>query len=356
MVDKSPAGTQQIHDWDVHIGSARLAAWMQAQGLGAAPITDITRLAGGTQNILFAFTKGERRFVLRRPPAIPVATHNDTMRREARVLAALASSDVPHPRLIAACPDESVLGVAFYLMEAIDGFNATVALPEPHRSSPALRHAMGMALVDGIAALGRIDYVAVGLADFGKAENYLARQVDRWRRQLASYEKYAGWPGPGALPDVERIARYLDAHRPQHFLPGIIHGDYHLANVMYAHNGPQLAAIVDWELSTIGDPLLDLGWVLATWKGDDGNELDGLVVEPWEGFPSAAELVARYAAGSTRDVSAIEWYTVLACYKLAIIIEGTHARACAGDAPVATGDRLHRHAVHLLRRALLRIG
>ena len=350
-----PDEANQSSGWEEHIGTARLSAWMAAQGLGAAPIANISRLAGGTQNILFAFTKGERRFVLRRPPAIPVATHNETMRREARVLAALADSDVPHPRLIAACTDESVLGVAFYLMEAVDGFNATVALPEPHRSSPPMRHAMGMALVDGIAALGRIDYLAVGLSDFGKAENYLERQVDRWRRQLASYEKYAAWPGPGALPDVERIARFLDAHRPQSFMPGIIHGDYHLANVMFAPDSPQLAAIVDWELSTVGDPLLDLGWVLATWKGDDGNELDGLVVEPWEGFPTAAALVARYAAGSPRDVSAIDWYTVLACYKLAIIIEGTHARACAGDAPVATGDRLHRHAVHLLRRALLRI-
>ena len=343
-------------DWAEHIDTARLAAWMATQGCGNAPIADISRLTGGTQNILFAFSQGERRFVLRRPPAIPLATHDETMRREARVLAALATSDVPHPRLLAACADASVLGVAFYLMEAIDGFNATVALPEPHRSSPALRHAMGMALVDGIAALGRIDYLAVGLADFGKAENYLARQVDRWRRQLASYAKYPAWPGPSALGDVERIARFLAAHRPDTFMPGIIHGDYHLANVMFRLNGPQLAAIVDWELSTIGDPLLDLGWVLATWKGDDGNELDGLVVEPWEGFPSATELVARYAAGSARDVSAIDWYTVLACYKLAIIIEGTYARACAGEAPVATGERLHRHAVHLLRRALLRIG
>ena len=134
-----------------------------------------------------------------------------------------------------------------------------------------MRHAMGTARVDGIAALGRIDYVAVGLEDFGKAENYLERQVDRWRRQLASYKKYAAWPGPGTLPDVERIARF-----------------YHLANVMLAHSSARLAAIVDWELSTTGDPLLDLGWLLATWKGADGNELDGLVVEPWEGFPTFA--------------------------------------------------------------------
>jgi aminoglycoside phosphotransferase (APT) family kinase protein len=125
---------------------------------------------------------------------------------------------------------------------------------------------------------------------------------------------------------------------------------------MFRLDGPQLAAIVDWELTTIGDPLLDLGWILATWRGDDGNELDTVVIEPWEGFPSADELVARYVQGSDRDVSAMDWYVVLACYKLGIILEGTYARACAGAAPMATGQRLHTHAVHMFRRALLRIG
>jgi aminoglycoside phosphotransferase (APT) family kinase protein len=278
------------------------------------------------------------------------------MRRESRVLAALAYSDVPHPKLIAACADETVLGAAFYLMEAIDGFNATVALPEPHRSDPALRRAMGFALVDGIAALGRVDYVAAGLHDFGKPDNYLERQVERWRGQLTGYTKFEGWPGPHELPGFEQVARYLETNRPSSFRPGILHGDYHLANVMFRLDGPQLAAIVDWELATIGDPLLDLGWILATWRGGDGNDLDALVVEPWEGFPTADELVARYALGSDRDLRAIDWYVVLACYKLGIIVEGTYARACAGVASIETGRRLHTHAVQLFRRALLRIG
>jgi aminoglycoside phosphotransferase (APT) family kinase protein len=238
----------------------------------------------------------------------------------------------------------------------VAGFNATVALPEPHRSSPAMRHAMGLALVDGAAALGRVDHLAVGLHDLGKPDNYLARQVERWRGQLASYASQPGWPGPAGLPGVEKVARYLEANRPAAFRPGIIHGDYHLANVLFRLDDPGLAAIVDWELTTIGDPLLDLGIILATWRGGDGNELDSLVVEPWDGFPTAGELVARYAQGSERDVSAIDWYVVLACYKLGIILEGTYARACAGAAPMATGERLHTHTLHLFRRALLRIG
>lgn len=328
---------------------------MQAQGFGHEPISDARALSGGTQNILLAFNKGERRFVLRRPPPVLRPNSNETMRREARVLGALAGSQVPHPGLIAACPDESVLGAAFYLMEPVTGFSAHTGLPEPHRSSPAMRHAMGLALVDGAAALGRVDYLAAGLHDLGKPENYLARQVERWRGQLASYSTYTAWPGAGGLPGVERVAQYLEANRPATFRPGIIHGDYHFANVMFRLDSPQLAAIVDWELTTIGDPLLDLGFVLATWHMDDGNTLDAMMIEPWEGFPTADELVARYAQGSDRDLRAIDWYMVLACYKLGIIVEGTYARACAGDAPVATGERLHRHAVQLFSRALLRI-
>ncbi|MBL6749984.1 MAG: phosphotransferase family protein [Nevskia sp.] len=353
---RAAQGPGEAEAWRESVDLQRLDAWMQAQGFGPEPIAGARLLSGGTQNILLGFAKGGRRFVLRRPPPVPRPASNDTMRREARVLAALADTDVPHPRLIAACPDEGVLGVAFYLMEPVAGFNATVGLPEPHRGDPAMRHAMGLALVDGAAALGRVDYLAVGLRGFGKPDNYLARQVERWRGQLASYADQPGWPGPAGLPGVERVARYLEANRPSGFSPGIIHGDYHLANVMFRPDSPQLAAIVDWELTTIGDPLLDLGWILATWRGGDGNELDTLVVEPWDGFPTAAELVARYAQNSERDVSAIDWYTVLACYKLGIILEGTYARACAGRAPVETGARLHTHAVHLFRRALLRIG
>jgi aminoglycoside phosphotransferase (APT) family kinase protein len=156
---------------------------------------------------------------------------------------------------------------------------------------------------------------------------------------------------------VERVAQWLDAHRPPAFRPGIIHGDYHLANVLFARTGPALAAIVDWELTTIGDPLLDLGWLLATWP-EPGDVATGatMQVTPWEGFPTAGELVAHYRARSDRDCTAIAWYEVLACYKLGIILEGTHARACAGRAPKATGDLLHAMTVALFERALRRIG
>lgn len=325
-----------------------LAAWMSGQGLGSGPIERVAPLAGGTQNILLRFSRDGRNYVFRRPPPHPRPNSNETMRREARVLRALDSSDVPHPRLVADCGDETVLGAAFYLMEQIDGFNPVGTLPEPHASSPEIQHAMGLALIDGVAALGRIDYREVGLSHFGKPENFLERQVSRWGAQLASYADFAGW-SPAALPAVGKLANWLERHRPAEFAPGIMHGDYHLANVMFRHDGPQLAAIIDWELATIGDPLLDLGWVLATWPGIEGDST--VPVKPWIGFPTPAELVERYRAGSARDCSATEWYLALACFKLGILLEGTFARACAGKAPRDVGERLHGRAVTLLERA-----
>jgi aminoglycoside phosphotransferase (APT) family kinase protein len=334
-----------------HVQLERLAGWMDEVGLRGGPIRRAEVLSGGTQNILLRFERGARRFVLRRPPPHLRANSNETMRREARVLAAIAGSDVPHPRLIAACPDEDVIGAAFYLMEPVVGFNPTSGLPPLHASDPEIRRVMGLSLVDAIAALGAIDYRAVGLEGFGRPEGYLERQVGRWRAQLEGYSALVGYPGPD-IPGVDRVADWLERHRPDRFLPGILHGDYHLSNVMYRNDGPELAAIVDWELSTIGDPLLDLGWLLATWPGPEGPAAGSIGVQPWSGFPTAEELVARYRERSERDLSAIDWYGVLACYKLGIILEGTHARACAGKAPRATGDVLHATTVALFERAL----
>jgi aminoglycoside phosphotransferase (APT) family kinase protein len=335
---------------------AAVAAWMDGQGLGSGPLEDAVLLAGGTQNILLKFSRSGRSYVLRRPPPHLRANSNETMRREARVLAAIAGTDVPHPGLIAACGDETVIGAAFYLMEPIDGFNPTTGLPPLHAGSEAIRHRMGLSLVEGIAALGALDYRALGLEGFGKPDNYLERQVARWKAQLDSYAEFDGWTGPAEIPGVDRVAAWLDAHRPSTFQPGIIHGDYHLANVMYRHDSGDLAAIVDWELTTIGDPLLDLGWLMATWPEGETPAPGAVGVQPWTGFPTADELVEHYRPRTTRDLGTLDWYAVLACYKLGIILEGTHARACAGRAPKATGDRLHATTIGLFQRALRWIG
>jgi aminoglycoside phosphotransferase (APT) family kinase protein len=334
----------------------RLTAWMNERQLPAGPVTNAVRLGGGSQNVIVRLTKGGRDFVLRRPPLSARRESNETMRREARVLAAIARTNVPHPRLVAACGDETVLGVAFYLMEPVDGFSAINGMPDLHAGDPAIRHRMGLALVDGAAAIGQVDYLAVGLDGFGKPQQYLERQVARWRSQLQGYDRYQGWQGPESLPGLGTIAEYLDARRPAGSKPGIIHGDYSIGNVMYRNDGPEIAAIVDWELATIGDPLIDLGWILATWRSQREVDIGVLKVEPFDGFPTAAELIDRYASRSDRDLSCIDWYVVMACFKLAIILEGTFARAQAGLDPMVTGQRLHTAAVRLCERALDRIG
>lgn len=326
---------------------------MDQQKLGEGGLQHVTRLPGGTQNILMAFSRAGRHYVLRRPPVMLRRNSNDTMRREARVLAALAETDVPHPKLIAACEDERVLGAAFYLMEPVDGYNAAQGLPEPFASSPELRWSMGLSMVDGLIALEQVDHDALGLSDFGRADLYLERQVARWRAQLESYADSPEWDGLQDLVGVGRIGAWLDANRPLEYRPGLMHGDYHLANVMFRYDAPKLAAIVDWELTTIGDPLLDLGWLMATWpERVDAFGVGAVGVTPWDGFPAIDDVITHYTDSATRDTTAIEWYGVLACFKLAIVQEGTYARARAGKVPMEIGQHLHERSVWLLKRAL----
>lgn len=330
---------------------ARLEQWLDDAGVGSGLLENVAALAGGTQNILLAFDRAGESYVLRRPPLFPQYDGNATIRREARFLTALRGSDVPHPPIVADCPDPEVLGASFYVMKRIDGFNAHDQLPPLHAESPDIQRAMGFALIDGIVALGRIDPFAVGLGDIGRIDGYLDRQVPRWLKQLDDYRQYDGWPGARGLPDVEAVAGWLSANKPEAFTPGIVHGDYHLSNVMFRVDGPELAAIVDWELASIGDPLVDLGWVVATWPGPEGPVAGTVGAHPWLGFPSAGDLVEHYRSNSDRDLSRIRWYTVLGCFRLGILVEGTHARSFAGKADSAIGDRLHAQAVFLFERA-----
>jgi aminoglycoside phosphotransferase (APT) family kinase protein len=325
---------------------------MDREGLPAGRFEDVGTLAGGTQNVLLRFRRGSRAFVLRRGPPHLRPVSNDVMRREARVLRALAGTAVRHPRFIAGCMDETVMsGAVFYLMEPVDGFNPSVTLPPLHASDAAVRREMGFEIVDAIAELAAVDHAAVGLGDLGKPDGFIERQVSRWLGELESYSRFEGYAGP-AIPGVARVAAWLDDNRPSTWTPGIMHGDYHFANVLYEHTTPRLAAIVDWEMCTIGDPLLDLGWLIATWPDATRRGAVGAAgIGAAGGLPATAEIVARYAERSTRDLAAIDWYAVLACFKLGIVLEGTHARASAGKAPKAVGDMLHATTLGLFERA-----
>ncbi|MCX2931991.1 phosphotransferase family protein [Mycobacterium sp. CVI_P3] len=325
---------------------------MSDQGFGDGPVENLSEIVGGTQNVMLRFTRSGREYVFRRGPRHLRPVSNKAILRETRVLHALAGTDVPHPRLIAVCDDTSVLGDAvFYLMEPVDGFNAGSTLPPLHAGDAGIRHGMVLSMAEAVAKLGAVDHVAVGLADFGKPEGFLERQVPRWLSELESYNGFDNYPGPD-IGDVDAVATWLKQNQPADWQPGIMHGDYHAANVMFSPTGPDVVAIVDWEMCTIGDPLLDLGWMLATWFAPGRDSVLTNVLMDAGGLATPDELIERYAQNTTRDLSNIDWYTVLACFKLGIILEGSNARAAAGLAPAEIGDRLHIATVRLFERAL----
>jgi aminoglycoside phosphotransferase (APT) family kinase protein len=328
-----------------------LAPWMSEHGLGDGPLENVAAITGGTQNVMLRFERSGRPYVFRRGPLHLRPVSNKVILRETRVLQALSGSAVPHPHLIAVCEDTSVLGDAvFYLMEPIDGFNAGAELPELHAGNAEIRHQMGLSMADALAELGAVDHEAVGLSDFGKPDGFLDRQVPRWLSELDSYRGFDNYDG-SEIPGIEDVTTWLQEHQPKSWQPGIMHGDYHSANVMFSKTGPDVVAIVDWEMCTIGDPLLDLGWMMATWHVPGQTEVLDHALMKAGGVATPQEIVERYGRNSTRDLSTISWYAAMACFKLGVILEGTHARACAGMAPKEIGDLLHTATLRLFDRA-----
>ena len=331
-----------------------LTGWLHAQGLGSGPVTEATVLTGGTQNVLVRFSIDDQVHVLRRPPRNPRPASWPTLLREARILGALTGQEVPSPALHAVCEDAAVLGAPFFLMEAIDGFHAASTVPELYLSRSDLRHRMGLSAVEGIAAVAALDHEQLGLGDFGKPDGFLERQVGRWLGELASYADQEGYD-PATFPDISRISGWLEAGIPTGFTPGIVHGDFHAANLLFSHTSGDVAAILDWEMATIGDPLLDLGWFVCTWPSERAPAVSAAVgqLATAGGLATRAELIEHYAKHSTRSVDRIDWYGVLACFKLAIVLEGSYARACAGKTDRAVGEFLRSMALALVEQAHL---
>lgn len=332
-------------NWD------NLQSWIAANDLpGSGPIDGVTQILGGSQNALFMLSRGSERLVLRRPPKHLRPNNNETMRREARVLTALAGSAVPHAAVYGSCDDESVIGATFYVMAPLAGFSPMRALPPAYAANAEWRREMGAEMIRASAALSQVDHMAAGLADFGKAENWHGRQVDRWRSQLEGYREMENYPGH-ALPHVDETGRWLNDNLPTGGRIGIIHGDFQYPNVMYFDDRPKISGLIDWELSTLGDPLIDLGWMCTSWSGEGDPEGKDKVVTPWDNFMTRAELISLYGELTGRDMGEMPWFAVLACYKLACILEGSYARACAGKAPKEIGDHLHAYALWLMARA-----
>jgi aminoglycoside phosphotransferase (APT) family kinase protein len=314
-----------------HVDSARLGGWMDEQGLpGAGSPLQARFITGGASNDLFEIARDGFRCALRRPPEPVPEGRNKTMLREYRLLAALGDTDVPHARALAGCDDPGVIGGCFYLMEFVDGWSPIqegTVWPEPFGSDTEARRGLAFQLVDGIARLSRVDWQARGLEGFGKPDGFHERQVDRWLAHLAAVQFRP-------LPGIDEAAAWLRAHRPRSYRPGVMHGDYQFANVMYRHGAPaRLAAIVDWEMATIGDPLLDLGWVINGWPDDTSAAGGGTVsYVDYAGMPSKQELLAYYEKESGRPVDEIDYYVILARFKLAIVLEAGYARVVQGQA------------------------
>ncbi|MDG4664650.1 phosphotransferase family protein [Mycobacterium sp. 236(2023)] len=322
-----------------------LRGWVRRAGIGST-VSDVQPLTGGSQNIVVRLDIDGRTVVLRRPPPHPRPTSDNTMRREIAVLETLKGSDVPHPGLIAGCDDLDVLGVVFYLMEAVDGFNPGTETDEAYERDAAMRKQVGLSYAASLAKLGRVAWEGSPLAALKRPGSFLARQVPQFMRLLESYRhsNYA----PESFPSVHVLAEWLDANRPDDAEPAIMHGDCHLNNVLLRRDVPELAAFIDWEMCTVGDPLLDLGWMLVCWP-DGPNPIDaGSALAALGGLASRAELIDAYLATGGRATARLDWYVAMACFKLAIVIEGTWSRYLAGQASAEAGERLHTSAENLI--------
>ncbi|MFT4047830.1 MAG: phosphotransferase family protein [Solimonas sp.] len=346
-------GPAALDDFGGLIDWARLDGWFAGRSdvPGRGPATGVRKLAGGLQNAVFLIERDGASFVLRRPSKHVREGSNETMLREARILAALTPTAVPHPRFIAVCDDRSVIGTCFYLMRPLEGFAQSGDLPGRYASDPAWRRAMGEDLVRAAVALGSVDPAAIGLADLGKPDNWHERQVSRWRKQLDGYRATPGYDA-GALPHVDAVGRWLGDNLPAGRRIGIVHGDLQFPNVMFSLEAPRVSGILDWELASLGDPLLDLGWVLSSWyeDGDPGGKKP--MVRPWDGFLTRTELVRLYGELSGRDMREMPWFFALACYKLACLLEGTYARSLAGQVPANIGASVHAYAQWLMNKAV----
>lgn len=322
-----------------------LQDWVRRAGIGTA-VSDVEPLTGGSQNIVVRLNVDGTPMVLRRPPPHPRPTSDNTMRREIAVLKTLKGTDVPHPRLIAGCEDLDVLGVVFYLMESIDGFNPGTEVDDAYVRDAGMRHRVGLSYAGSLAALGRVPWEGSPLAALKRPGSFLARQVPQFMRLLESYrhDNYA----PESFPSVHVLAEWLDSQRPDDTEPGVMHGDCHLNNVLLRRDVPALAAFIDWEMCTVGDPLLDLGWMLVCWP-DGPNPIDaGSALAALGGLATRSELIDAYLAADGRRTSRLDWYIAMACFKLAIVIEGTWSRYLAGQASAEAGERLHASAENLI--------
>lgn len=303
----------------------QLADWLSDR-TGASGPWELRQLDGGNSNETFLLRARTEQYVLRRPPAHALSASAHSVAREYRVLCALAASAVPAPRPVALCEDNAVpLGPFMVMGHVPNAVSLTDELPATY-GADALT-AVADELVDVLAAVHRLDWRAAGLADFGRPERFLERQVSRWYRQ---WQDVARRP----LPDMHRLAEWLEHNRPAGSAPALMHGDFHLDNCLFSVTSPRALTVIDWEMATIGDPLLDLGLMLAFW-GERAVSPPGMsFVQAVSRMPAAPErgyLLARYEQATGQSVPHARYHQCLALFKLAAITEAAWSQYLDGE-------------------------
>jgi aminoglycoside phosphotransferase (APT) family kinase protein len=305
------------------VASAGLADWLAHATDDPGPF-ELTRLSGGNSNETILVTSPRGRRLLRRPPEAAIDASAHSIEREYRILMALADTHVRVPRPIAVAREPAPGGPAALLMEFIDGVSISHRLPAGYPPSSVAM--IGEQMVDTLADLHSLPWRELGLEDFGRPADFLARQVDRWRTQ---YERYRH----RELPDFDLVAEWLEQNRPADGEPAILHGDFHVDNCLWSPDEPRLLAVIDWEMATIGDPLLDIGLAFGFWGGDRQEPVAMPRVQGFSrvtGAPTRSDLARRYEDRSGRSLEHLDYYMSLAFWKLAAIVEGAHLHYSTG--------------------------
>lgn len=306
-----------------------LSRWLRGALPALLPVTRLEKFPGGQSNPTYQLDAGGKSFVLRRQPFGVLLPSAHAVDREFRLLAALEPVGFPAPRPMAICDDPAIIGSKFYVMERVEGRTFwDGALPQLARDDRGLVYG---AMIDTLAALHMIDHDAVGLGDFGAPGNYLERQVHRWTKQYRAAQT-------DDIPEVEQLIAWLPATTPQQGRRAIIHGDYRIDNLIFAPEAARAAAVIDWELATIGDPLADFAYFALAWimPHDGGSGIAGIALED-AGIPSLPEVIKRYCDRTgRREVPELHWYFAFNLFRLVGIIQGIKRRILDGNASNAS--------------------
>jgi aminoglycoside phosphotransferase (APT) family kinase protein len=335
MLTTNPDGMEVVDSWEGEFDAAhapllvldRLRDVLDERGFGAGPLA-WERIGDGQSNVTYRIGRGASKYVVRRGPRPPHPNSTHDMLREARIQRLLKPAGVPVPEILMVCESSSVLGVPFYVMEWLDGVVITKHAP-PRMNSLVARRQTSLSLVSSLVSLHRVDVNVGPLASLGRAEGYLERQITRFANLWDANSTRV-------LPDVGKVATWLETNRPKTQQSAVVHGDYRLGNLMMHPDVPvSCLAILDWEMATLGDPLADLGYLTATYSDADAQStplhLSPATAGP--GYLSRAELAAEYSDRTGANLAALPWYETLALWKAAVFCEAIYTRWLKGQRP-----------------------